>query len=46
MKTYRHLYPQVWSFENLYLAYRRARKGKRHKASVADVSCLGAPFLP
>ncbi len=35
MKTYRHLYPQVCGFENLYLAYRRARKGKRGKADVA-----------
>ena len=29
MKTYRHLYPQVWDWENLYLAWRKARKGKR-----------------
>jgi hypothetical protein len=35
MRTYRHLYPQVYDFENLYLAYRKARKGKRAKASVA-----------
>ncbi len=35
MKTYRHLYPQVWAFENLYLAYRAARKGKRAAPSVA-----------
>ena len=35
MKTYRHLYPQVYDFENLYLAYRAARRGKRSKASVA-----------
>jgi RNA-directed DNA polymerase len=35
MKTYRDLYPRVWSFANLYLAYRAARKGKRGKASVA-----------
>lgn len=35
MKTYRHLYPQVYDFENLYRAYRRARKGKRGKADVA-----------
>jgi retron-type reverse transcriptase len=35
MKTYRHLYPQVCSFENLFLAYRAARKGKRGKPSVA-----------
>jgi retron-type reverse transcriptase len=35
MKTYKHLYPQVNDFENLYLAYRKARKGKRGKAYVA-----------
>lgn len=29
MKTYKHLYPQVCDFENLYLAWRKARKGKR-----------------
>jgi len=36
MKTYRHLYPQVWDFENLYLAYRKARKGKRGRPGAAD----------
>jgi len=35
VKTYRNLYPQVWDFENLYLAYRKARKGKRGKSIVA-----------
>jgi retron-type reverse transcriptase len=30
------LYAQVCSFENLYLAYRKARRGKRGKASVAE----------
>lgn len=35
VKTYRNLYPQVYAFENLYTAYRRARRGKRAKASVA-----------
>lgn len=34
-KTYRNLYATVWSFENLHLAWRRARKGKRSQASVA-----------
>jgi cbb3-type cytochrome oxidase subunit 3 len=29
------LYSQVCSFENLYLAYRKARRGKRDKAAVA-----------
>ncbi len=35
MYTYRHLYPQLCSFENLYAAYRAARKGKRGVAPVA-----------
>lgn len=35
MKTYRHLYPQVYAWENLEVAYRRARKGKRVRAPVA-----------
>ena len=26
MKTHKHLYPQVYDFENLYLAYRKARR--------------------
>jgi RNA-directed DNA polymerase len=29
------LYPQICSFENLYLAYRKARRGKRGTAAVA-----------
>jgi retron-type reverse transcriptase len=35
MKTYRGLYPQLCSFENIYAAYRAARQGKRKHASVA-----------
>jgi RNA-directed DNA polymerase len=35
MKTFRNLYPQVYAWENLELAYRRARKGKRVRAPVA-----------
>ena len=35
MKTYRNLYPQLVDFENLYLAFRKARKGKRDRAEVA-----------
>jgi len=35
IKTYRNLYPQLCAFENLYAAYRAARKGKRSRASVA-----------
>ncbi|MBI3244445.1 MAG: RNA-dependent DNA polymerase [Chloroflexi bacterium] len=35
MKTYRNLYSQLCSFENLYLSYRAARLGKRKHESVA-----------
>ena len=35
MKTYKNLYSQVWAWDNLYCAYRKARKGKRARASVA-----------
>ena len=35
MKTYKNLYPQVCDFENLYLAYRKARKGKRGRVQAA-----------
>jgi retron-type reverse transcriptase len=35
MKTYRHLYPQVYAFDNLLAAFYKARKGKRSKAPVA-----------
>jgi hypothetical protein len=37
MKTYRNLYPELISFENLYQAFRKARKGKRDRAEVAGV---------
>ena len=36
MKTYKNLYPQVVDFENLYLAWRKARKGKRGHAGPAS----------
>jgi retron-type reverse transcriptase len=35
MQTYRNFYAQVHSFENLYPAYLKARKGKRGKSYVA-----------
>jgi len=35
LKTYKHLYPQVCDFENIYLAYRKARKGKRGRMQAA-----------
>ena len=36
MKTYKHLYPQIVDFENIYLAYRKARKGKRGRVGPAQ----------
>ena len=35
MKSYKHLYEQVCAFENLYRAYRDARRGKRSAEAVA-----------
>ena len=35
METYRHLYGQLCSFDNLYQAYRAARRGKRSNTLVA-----------
>jgi RNA-directed DNA polymerase len=34
MKTYKNLYPQIYDFENLYQAYRKARRGKRKREQV------------
>ena len=36
MKTYKNLYPQIYSFENLYRSFRAARKGKRDRVAVAS----------
>jgi retron-type reverse transcriptase len=36
MKTYKNIYPQICNFENLYLAWRSARCGKRNRQAVAD----------
>ena len=36
LKTFTNLYPKITTFENLYLAYRQARKGKRANVAVAD----------
>lgn len=35
MKTYKRLYPQICDFENLYWAFRKARRGKRGRPDVA-----------
>jgi retron-type reverse transcriptase len=34
MKTYKHLYEQIYQFDNLYDAYLKARRGKRQRAEV------------
>ncbi len=34
MKTYSNLYPQICEFDNLLLAYHKARRGKRDKKQV------------
>lgn len=36
MKTYKNLYPKIYDFENLYLAYKKARRGKRGKQPAAE----------
>ncbi|MCP4363436.1 MAG: RNA-dependent DNA polymerase [Chloroflexi bacterium] len=36
MKTFKNLYPQIHTFENLYYAFRKARRGKRGQAAVAQ----------
>ena len=35
MKTYKHLYPKITDFDNLYAAWRKARRGKRYNPSAA-----------
>lgn len=34
MKSYRNIYPSIYSFESLYRGYRRARLGKRDRVAV------------
>lgn len=36
MKTFKNLYPEITTFENLFMAFKQARKGKRGKGPVAD----------
>ena len=36
MKTYNEFYPEIYSFQNLYFAYRKARKGKTRKGYVME----------
>jgi retron-type reverse transcriptase len=35
MKTFKNLFPRICAFENLELAFHKARRGKRHRANVA-----------
>jgi hypothetical protein len=35
MKTFKHLYPQITAFANLYQAFKNAARGKRKKHDVA-----------
>jgi retron-type reverse transcriptase len=35
VKTYKHLYKRIYAFENLYTAFRKARRGKRSRPDVA-----------
>ncbi|MBI5332334.1 MAG: reverse transcriptase [Candidatus Aenigmarchaeota archaeon] len=40
-KVYKDLYSRLCSFENLYLAYKKTRRNKRHKKSVQEFGfCL------
>lgn len=45
MKTYRNLYPQVCDWNNLYLAYRKARKGKRSRVPAASFEFRQEEYL-
>jgi RNA-directed DNA polymerase len=36
MRTFKHLFEQIITFENLYQAWRNAARGKRGKVEVAD----------
>ncbi|MFU0784481.1 MAG: hypothetical protein ACFWT2_15525 [Thermoanaerobacterium thermosaccharolyticum] len=38
MKKYGYLYEQIYDYENLYLAYLEARKGKRYRQDVLEFS--------
>jgi len=35
MKTYKNLYSGIWAYDNLLLAWKNARRGKRTTASAA-----------
>lgn len=35
VKSYRNLYPHIYTFSNLYASFHAARRGKRNRAAVA-----------
>ena len=43
VKTYKHLYPKIYDFTNLYRAHRQARRGG--KRTQPEVAAFG-PSLP
>jgi RNA-directed DNA polymerase len=36
MKTYKNIYPRIYSYNNLFNAYKKARRGKRNKSYVIN----------
>jgi hypothetical protein len=36
MKSYKNLYSKIYSFENIYLAWKKARKGKTKRDYVLE----------
>jgi len=44
-KTVKNLYPQIVDFENIYGAWRKARRGKRYKPAAAFEQNLDAELL-
>ena len=45
MKTFKNLYPQVYAFENLYEAFRKARLGGKRKAVNGLPERIGADLI-
>jgi hypothetical protein len=37
-KTYRNLYEQIIADDNIYLAWRKARRGKRYKSASCNLT--------
>jgi len=45
-KTFKHLYPRIYDFENLYRAYRKARKGGKRKNEEVAAKENSSPQVP